>query len=75
MADLQELAPRDFDISPYFSVVKPTIENGFDYKRLHWADLPLPPPVEEMPSVDAGDATLVPQGGKRRTRRSAMAWS
>ncbi len=34
--------PRDFDISPYFTVVKPTIERGFDYRRLHWADLPLP---------------------------------
>jgi hypothetical protein len=28
-------APRDFDISPYFAVVKPTIENGFEYKNLH----------------------------------------
>jgi hypothetical protein len=36
-------APRDFDISPYFEIVKPTIVRGFDYKRLHWADLPLPP--------------------------------
>ncbi len=24
--------PRDFDISPYFEVVKPTIEHGFDYR-------------------------------------------
>lgn len=32
--------PRDFDISPYFAVVKPTIELGFDYKSLHWVDLP-----------------------------------
>ena len=32
--------PRDFDISPYFSVVKPTIRQGFNYKALHWADLP-----------------------------------
>jgi hypothetical protein len=30
--------PRDFDISPYFNVVKPTIAKGFDYKALHWAD-------------------------------------
>ncbi len=30
--------PRDFDISPYFAVVKPTIEEGFDYTALHWAD-------------------------------------
>lgn len=33
-------APRDFDISPYFCIVKPTIENGFDYRAMHWADLP-----------------------------------
>ena len=29
-------APRDFDISPYFQIIKPTIENGFDYKALEW---------------------------------------
>lgn len=29
--------PRDFDISPYFAVVKPTIEYGFDYKQVNWA--------------------------------------
>ena len=45
-------APRDFDISPYFSVVKPTIENGFEYKRLHWADLPLPPEEEAVPTIE-----------------------
>jgi hypothetical protein len=32
-------APRDFDISPFFQVVKPTIETGFDYKKLPWSDL------------------------------------
>jgi hypothetical protein len=26
--------PHDFDVSPYFAVVKPTIENGFDYRDL-----------------------------------------
>ncbi len=26
--------PRDFDISPYFAVVKPLLEDGFDYRRL-----------------------------------------
>ena len=30
--------PRDFDLSPYFRVVKPTLESGFDYKKLDWAD-------------------------------------
>ncbi len=29
--------PRDFDISPYFAVVKPTLEAGFDYRTLTWA--------------------------------------
>ena len=33
-------APRDFDLSPYFHVVKPTLEAGFDYRRLRWADQP-----------------------------------
>jgi hypothetical protein len=32
--------PRDFDISPYFDVVKPTIANGFNYKALRWAASP-----------------------------------
>jgi len=29
--------PRDFDISPYFEVVKPTISKGFDYHKIAWA--------------------------------------
>src|SRR5262249_17130004 len=32
-------APRDFDISPYFAIIKPTIEMGFDYKKIAWAPL------------------------------------
>lgn len=28
--------PRDFDLSPYFAVVKPTISLGFDYRALRW---------------------------------------
>jgi hypothetical protein len=31
-------APRDFDISPYFMVVKPTLASGFNYKDMIWAD-------------------------------------
>jgi Permuted papain-like amidase enzyme, YaeF/YiiX, C92 family len=30
-------APRDFDISPYFRVIKPTVEQAFDYRSLKWA--------------------------------------
>lgn len=31
-------APRDFDLSPFFRIVKPTIETGFDPHALIWAD-------------------------------------
>lgn len=32
--------PRDFDVSPYFEVVKPSLVGGFDHRRLHWGDSP-----------------------------------
>jgi hypothetical protein len=28
--------PRDFDISPFFDIVKPAIKDGFDYRTLNW---------------------------------------
>jgi hypothetical protein len=55
--------PRDFDISPYFEIVKPTIVNGFDYLSLHWADKQKP--LAEVAGamgpfqVGVGSATLV----------------
>ena len=36
--------PRDFDVSPFFRVIKPTVELGFDYKQIAWADRPLATP-------------------------------
>jgi hypothetical protein len=30
-------APRDFDVSPYFQIIKPTIEHGFDPSSVKWA--------------------------------------
>lgn len=30
--------PRDFDISPYFEVVKPTLPRDFDFHRMTWAE-------------------------------------
>ena len=30
-------APRDFDLSPFFEVVKPTIKQGFNYKNFVWS--------------------------------------
>ena len=56
--------PRDFDISPYFNVVKPTIARGFDYKTLQWADLSRESETLAMPSVPqmaaaAGEAEML----------------
>lgn len=28
--------PRDFDVSPYFAVVKPALERGLDFRALRW---------------------------------------
>jgi len=53
-------APRDFDISPYFEVVKPTIVRGFDYKTMAWTDLPAAGSDELIPLVPARDDTLSP---------------
>jgi hypothetical protein len=52
--------PRDFDLSPYFQVVKPTIEHGFDYTKLEWeaggpASLRQAP--EDAMERDAGNKT------------------
>src|SRR6266581_1982092 len=54
-------APRDFDISPFFQVVKPTIETGFNYKQLHWSDLP---------SLDRDPRERPPRRIRREPRRA-----
>lgn len=45
--------PRDFDLSPYFDIVKPTIATGFDYHTLEWGEPApiggLPPDIEATP--------------------------
>jgi hypothetical protein len=53
-------APRDFDISPYFEVVKPTIVQGFDYKTMAWADLPETEAPALIPSASANAGVLSP---------------
>ena len=34
--------PRDFDTSPFFRIIKPRIEGGFDFHRLVWGELEEP---------------------------------
>ena len=58
-------APRDFDISPYFQLVKPTIERGFDYRQMAWAHLPhtheAVPAAADVPcDAEADDEAAIP---------------
>jgi hypothetical protein len=67
--------PRDFDISPYFNIVKPNIELGFDYTSLHWADRQKPLPevagsVDPFPGSVASPA-LVPEATDETTSPDA----
>lgn len=36
--------PRDFDVSPFFEVVKPSLAAGFDHRKLEWANQDLVTP-------------------------------
>lgn len=45
--------PRDFDVSPFFRIVKPTIAAGFDYHHVVWG------PPEALPGSLAGAAGMV----------------
>jgi hypothetical protein len=40
--------PRDFDVSPYFSILKPGLDDGFDYRSLIWAP---PRPVKTKTGI------------------------
>jgi hypothetical protein len=44
--------PRDFDLSPFFQIIKPTLEYGFDYKAVVWGDRQL-----EVEESGAGEST------------------
>jgi hypothetical protein len=50
--------PRDFDISPFFEVVKPRIAKAFDYRCAPWSEADATAAVDEaaLPELD----TVVP---------------
>jgi hypothetical protein len=49
------VTPRDFDLSPYFAIVKPTLEAGFDYRAFPWA-AGVQPPSEGVPPGSASSS-------------------
>jgi hypothetical protein len=67
--------PRDFDISPYFQVVKPTLVKGFNYKKMHWADRSLQTTETDdlTPEIAAEEVTLIPESDQPiRLKRQRM---
>lgn len=50
-------APRDFDLSPYFEVVKPTIRKGFNYKDFIWSGQTADRDVLRLDRVEGPDET------------------
>ena len=60
------LTPRDFDLSPYFEIVKFNViaDGRFDYHRIRWADVEEPPtPEVEAIPPDAGVEVELPETG------------
>ncbi|MEO0542238.1 MAG: YiiX/YebB-like N1pC/P60 family cysteine hydrolase [Pseudomonadota bacterium] len=55
--------PRDFDLSPYFEIVKPTLAFGFDYKKLVWAKHQPNAPSDAVPELLTPEAEVVAMKG------------
>lgn len=45
--------PRDFDVSPYFEVIKPTLDASFNPRTLFWADVACDEPAYELHAPSA----------------------
>ena len=53
--------PRDFDVSPYFEIVKPSLEAKFDFHILNWARAPAPAQAPDaLPAGSAGGEDRAP---------------
>ena len=50
--------PRDFDTSPFFQIIKPTLAAGFDYQTVQWA----PPDLADAPETDPDNLPIATTG-------------
>ena len=53
-------APRDFDVSPFFQIVKPRLEQGFDHRQLEWREPAAEPTGGPSPGPAGQDLTPPP---------------
>ncbi len=56
-------APRDFDVSPFFEVVKPRVAQGFDYRAIAWSTGAGHALADAAPAGPTAAATPGPQRG------------
>jgi hypothetical protein len=72
-------APRDFDVSPYFQIVKPALRGGFDYRALRWNEQAPSEPQQPTlaPPADACLGPAIGLVGERPEGRPAdvLTWS
>lgn len=54
--------PRDFDLSPYFRIIKPTLEFGFDHRRIVWGEPVGAGAADAEPSTGYDGADAPPPG-------------
>ncbi len=66
-------APRDFDVSPYFAVVKPALTEDFDYRTLAWAEPAAGERSDPRPRPQSGEFDEAV--GDRRERPEVVAAS
>jgi len=57
------MTPADFDLSPYFEVVKFNViaDGDFDYRRIHWAS-------DEAPAIASAPEAALPAGAAKPDR-------
>ncbi|MEM7290583.1 MAG: lipo-like protein [Pseudomonadota bacterium] len=59
-------APRDFDLSPYFEVIKPSIQHGFNYKSFLWSGHVSDRDVLRLERHDDSDHLETEEAGKKK---------
>lgn len=64
------LTPRDFDLSPYFEIIKFNViaQGGFDYQHIHWVEDEAEEPEEGAHARPYGAG--LPAGGREHGRES-----
>jgi hypothetical protein len=62
-------APRDFDISPYFEVVKPTLRGGFDFRALVRETAAADAAAVIKAAAAASSAATTSSASRRRNKR------